>query len=136
MFERDNIERRNNIGMTYAGRETRFVEKHGHELRIFCKLRMKPLDRHRARKPHGTQKPPHVHRGHPAVSDFIEQRVSANDSRLDHKFGGRRGMLHFSLDSTGTPLLSRKKLYFPRNPLPPKRVLSAPTNGLKEAVLV
>ena len=79
---RDDIERSDDIRVTDASRQSRFVEEHRDEFGLLGVLRMQPLDGHRTREAHRAQQPADVYRRHAAGRDFVVKRVAPDDARM------------------------------------------------------
>jgi hypothetical protein len=78
----DDVERRDDVRMTYADREARLVEEHADEIGILREVGMQPLDRDRSRETDGADEARDMDRGHAAGRDFAVQRVPTQTSAI------------------------------------------------------
>src|SRR5262249_12242747 len=79
-LERDDVDRRDDVGVLHASRHARLVEEHRRELGILRDVRMQLLDRYGAREARRTDESSEVNGGHAARSDLVVKDVLAEDA--------------------------------------------------------
>ena len=79
---RDDVERRDDVGVPDARREPGLLEEHRDEVGILREVRMEALDRDGAREPDGSEQARKMDRGHAAGGDLAVQRVSTQTSAV------------------------------------------------------
>jgi hypothetical protein len=78
----DHVERRRDVGVSYARDDACLVDQHRREL-VGARARgVEALDRDDAREPSRTEDPPEMNGGHSAGADLVADHVTPDDERL------------------------------------------------------